>query len=126
MIVKSFKWLLVWLLLLLPAHSVCAQKAVPRYRVAACDWMMLKRQKLGEFALARQIGADGVELDMGPLGKRRLFDNKLRDRREAEVFRCTADSLGVAVASVAMSGFFAQSFITRDNYRELIQDCSSP
>lgn len=123
MIVKSFKWLLVWLLLLLPAHSVCAQKAVPRYRVAACDWMMLKRQKLGEFALARQIGADGVELDMGPLGKRRLFDNKLRDRREAEVFRRTADSLGVAVASVAMSGFFAQSFITRDNYRELIQDC---
>ena len=31
-----------------------------RYRVAACDWMMLKRQKIGEFKLAREIGADGV------------------------------------------------------------------
>ena len=25
-----------------------------QYRVSACDWMMLKRQKLGEFQLANQ------------------------------------------------------------------------
>lgn len=102
----------------------CAQ-ASPRYRVAACDWMMLKRQKLGEFGLARQIGADGVELDMGPLGKRVLFENKMRDAREAARFRRTADSLGVAVPSVAMSGFFAQSFIKRANYMDLVADCIS-
>ena len=53
--------------------------AQPQYRVAACDWMMLKRQKLGEFQLARDIGADGIEMDMGPLGQRPAFDNKLRD-----------------------------------------------
>ena len=94
-----------------------------RYRVAACDWMMLKRQKLGEFQLAREIGADGVEMDMGPLGQRVLFDNKLRDEHFQQLFRHTADSLGIKVPSLAMSGFFAQNFLKRDNYRDLIDDC---
>ena len=94
-----------------------------RYRVAACDWMMLKRQKLGEFKLASEIGADGVEMDMGPLGQRILFDNKLRDPHFQQLFRHTADSIGVNVPSIAMSGFFAQSFLKRENYRDLINDC---
>lgn len=97
--------------------------AQQQYRVAACDWMMLKRQKLGEFQLAHDIGADGVEVDMGPLGKREMFDNKLRDPHFRQLFRRTADSLGIAVPSIAMSGFFAQSLLNRDNYKELINDC---
>ncbi len=97
--------------------------AQSRYQVAACDWMMLKRQKLGEFQLARDIGADGVEMDMGPLGQREQFDNKLREPHFQQLFRHTADSLGVQVPSVAMSGFFAQSFLKRENYLQLIQDC---
>ena len=99
--------------------GVCAQQ----YRVAACDWMMLKRQKLGEFQLAKDIHADGVEVDMGPLGKRVQFENKLREPHFQQLFRHTADSLGIAVPSIAMSGFFAQSFLKRENYKELVQDC---
>ncbi|MBR1547115.1 MAG: TIM barrel protein [Prevotella sp.] len=102
-----------------PAGALAQQ----RYRVAACDWMMLKRQKLGEFQLARDIKADGVEMDMGPLGQRPMFDNKLRDDHFRQLFRRTADSLQIAVPSLAMSGFFAQSFLKRDNYKELIADC---
>ena len=102
--------------------GVCAQQQ-QQYRVAACDWMMLKRQKLGEFQLAKDINADGVEVDMGPLGKRVLFDNKLREPEFQQLFRRTADSLGIAVPSIAMSGFFAQSFLERENYKELIVDC---
>jgi len=99
--------------------DLCAQQ----YRVAACDWMMLKRQKLGEFQLAKDIGADGIEMDMGSLGKRVLFDNKLREPEFQQKFRRTADSLGIEVPSIAMSGFFAQSFLKRENYKDLIQDC---
>ena len=102
--------------------GVCAQQQ-QQYRVAACDWMMLKRQKLGEFQLAKDINADGVEVDMGPLGKRVLFDNKLREPAFQQLFRRTADSLGIAVPSIAMSGFFAQSFLERENYKDLIVDC---
>ena len=119
----SRKVLLAWLLVigywLLPTGLM----AQHRYHVAACDWMMLKRQKIGEFKLAREIGADGVEMDMGPLGQRVLFDNKLRDEHFQQLFRRTADSVGVKVPSVAMSGFFAQDFLKRDNYRDLIKDC---
>ena len=62
MSVRTVANIVLMMLLAMPAVA-------QRYHVAACDWMMLKRQKLGEFALARQLGADGVEMDMGPLGK---------------------------------------------------------
>jgi len=116
--------LLVGIIVVLAALplGMCAQQQ-QQYRVAACDWMMLKRQKLGEFQLAKDINADGVEVDMGPLGKRVLFDNKLREPAFQQLFRRMADSLGIAVPSIAMSGFFAQSFLERENYKDLIVDC---
>lgn len=122
MAVKSLKLIVVSVILLVPFIKTEAQNT-PKYRVAVCDWMILKRQKLGEFALARQINADGVEMDMGPLGNRVLFDNRFRNADDARVFKHTADSLGIEVPSVAMSGFFAQNFITRENYVELLKDC---
>lgn len=110
---------LMIVLLAIPVTGICQQ----RFRIAACDWMMLKRQKLGEFQLAKDIHADGIEMDMGPLGNRPQFDNKLRDPHFQELFPRTADSLGIQVPSVAMSGFFAQSLLKREDYRELVQDC---
>lgn len=114
---------MVLLFTLLNTLPICSQAATPRYRIAACDWMMLKRQKLGEFKLAHELGADGVEVDMGGLGKRVLFDNQLREPQQAEKFQAAARQYGVAVPSMAMSGFFAQSFLTRDNYQDLLKDC---
>lgn len=96
-----------------------------RYKMAACDWMMLKRQKLGEFALSKEIGADGVEMDCGGLGDRDTFDNKFHHRHFRELFRRTADSLQVEVSSVAMSGFYGQSFLTHPFYKGLVEDCLS-
>ncbi|MDE6557307.1 MAG: sugar phosphate isomerase/epimerase, partial [Duncaniella sp.] len=96
-----------------------------RYKVAACDWMMLKRQKLGEFQLSKDLGADGVEMDIGGLGARDTFDNKLHQPHFRVLFRHTADSLGVEVPSIAMSGFFGQSFIEKPTYATLIDDCLS-
>ena len=110
---------LMIVLLTIRVTGICQQN----FRFAACDWMMLKRQKLGEFQLAKDIHADGIEMDMGPLGSRPQFDNKLRDPHFQELFPRTADSLGIEVPSVAMSGFFAQSLLKRENYRELVQDC---
>jgi len=122
MAVKSLKLIVLSVILLVPFLKTESQNT-PKYRVAVCDWMILKRQKLGEFALARQINADGVEMDMGPLGNRVLFDNRFRNAVDANVFKHTADSLGVEVPSIAMSGFFAQNFIIRENYVDLLKDC---
>ena len=93
------------------------------FQVAVCDWMILKRQKIGAFDLAKQIGSDGLELDMGSLGKRDSFDNKLRDPHFQKMFLDKSAQTGIRVSSVAMSGFYAQSFVNHHNYRYLIEDC---
>lgn len=94
-----------------------------RYKVGACDWMMLKRQKIGAFQLMKELGGDGVEMDMGGLGARDTFDNKLHQEHFHLLFPATAKENGVEVPSVAMSGFYGQSFLTHKNYLGLIDDC---
>jgi sugar phosphate isomerase/epimerase len=94
-----------------------------RYRIAVCDWMILKRQKAGAFELARKIGADGLELDMGSLGKRDSFENKLREPHFQELFKEKAKEFDITLSSIAMSGFYAQSLVGRANYLDLIRDC---
>jgi sugar phosphate isomerase/epimerase len=81
-----------------------------RYRVAVCDWMLLKRQTLGAFPLARDCGMDGVEVDMGQLGKRPEFANKLRDPAARRQFLDAARDNGLEICSLAMSAFYGQSF----------------
>lgn len=101
-------------------ESVLAQQ---RYQIGVCDWMVLKRQKLGEFKLAKELGCDGIEMDMGGLGNRNSFDNKMRDPKMVRLFKHTADSFGLKVGAVAMSGFYGQSFAKKESWRWLIQDC---
>jgi sugar phosphate isomerase/epimerase len=95
----------------------------PRYPVAVCDWMILKRQKLGAFALASELGADGVEVDMGGLGQRETFDNALVDPALRKQFLDKARELNLQISSLAMSGFYAQSFAARPNVERIVGDC---
>lgn len=124
MIPKRLLSLLLLALLVFPAYLGISAGG-NRYKVAACDWMMLKRQKLGSFKLMHELGGDGVEMDMGGLGVRDTFDNKFHHRHFRKLFRETADSLVVLVPSVAMSGFYGQSFLTHHNYKALVEDCLS-
>lgn len=122
----NLKYCVIVLILSWVLSPVLAQQANTlshRYKVAACDWMMLKRQKLGEFKLSHEIGADGVEMDMGGLGKRDTFDNKLYQVYFQELFKKTAAEYQIEVPSIAMSGFYGQSFLKHRNYRVLIDDC---
>ncbi|MNJ93835.1 Xylose isomerase-like TIM barrel [compost metagenome] len=94
-----------------------------RYKVAVVDLMILKRQKLSAFQLTKDIGADGVELDMGGLGNRDTFDNKLADPATRKEFMDTAKALNLEICSLAMTGFYAQSLATRPTYQQMIGDC---
>ena len=117
---KQLSTLLAVIACLLLDGTIYAQS---RYQVGVCDWMILKRQKLGAFDLARQMGCDGIELDMGGLGQRDAFDNKLRNPEEAAHFKHVADSVGIVVGAVAMSGFYAQDLTQKPTYMELVNDC---
>lgn len=122
---KSLFWVFV-LMECFPLLAVAAtSQKEQRYKIAVCDWMILKRQKIGSFQLVREMNGDGVELDMGGLGKREVFDNKLREPHFQQLFRETAQKFHLEISSMAMSGFYGQSFLERANYKELIQECLS-
>lgn len=102
---------------------VLAQSKKQRYKVAVIDLMLLKRQKLGAIPLAKEVGADGLEIDMGGLGNRPTFDNKLLIDSIRKQFQAKAKEVGIAFSSVAMTGYYAQSFCQRDSFERSIGDC---
>lgn len=94
-----------------------------RYKVAVADIMILKRQKLGAFQLTKTIGADGVEVDMGGMGPRPTFDNQLTTDSARRQFLDKSKELNVEISSMAMTGFFAQPFATRETAVKATGDC---
>lgn len=94
-----------------------------RYKVAVIDLMILKRQKLGVFQLTKDIGADGVEVDMGGLGNRPTFDNQLLIDSVRQQFLNKAKELHLEIPSLGMTGYYAQSFCQREQFIQSIQDC---
>jgi sugar phosphate isomerase/epimerase len=94
-----------------------------RYKIGVCDWMMLKRQKLGAFPLAKEVEADGVEVDMGSLGQRDTFENALADPGVRKQFLDAAHQNNLEICSLAMSAFYAQSFAERPTVPLMIGDC---
>ena len=109
------------LILLMLASQGLAQTA--RYKVGLIDLMLLKRQKLGAITLTQQIGADGLELDMGGLGKRPTFENQLAKDSIRQIFMDKAKELKLEICSLAMTGYYAQSFCGREEYQQSIRDC---
>jgi L-ribulose-5-phosphate 3-epimerase len=93
------------------------------YKIAVVDLMILKRQKLSAFQLTKDIGADGVEVDMGGLGQRETFDNQLANDSIRQVFLNKAKELNLEIPSLAMTGFYAQSFPERPTAIKAVQDC---
>jgi L-ribulose-5-phosphate 3-epimerase len=105
-------------------NSVKPSIATQRYKIAVCDWMILKRQKLGAFQLTKDIGADGVEVDMGSLGTNDTFISPLTtDAALRRQFLDKARELNLEIPSLAMSGFYAQSFAERATVPRMAQDC---
>lgn len=106
-------------------QSIWAMSATrgQRYKVAVIDLMILKRQKLSAIALTKEIGADGLEVDMGGLGNRDTFDNKFLDEAFRNEYLQAMKDQGVEIASVAMTGFYAQSFAERATYKQMVGDC---
>ena len=91
--------------------------------MAVIDLMILKRQKLSAFQLTKELGADGVEVDMGGLGNRVTFDNKLLIDSVRQQFLAKAKELNLEIPSLAMTGYYAQSFCQREHFIQSIQDC---
>jgi sugar phosphate isomerase/epimerase/dienelactone hydrolase len=105
------------------ADEIQKAKSDQRYKIGLIDLMLLKRQKVGAITLTGQLKADGVEVDMGGLGTRPTFDNQLLIDSIRNQFLKTAKENNVEIFSLAMTGYYAQSFCGREEYKRSIEDC---
>ncbi|MET0392887.1 MAG: sugar phosphate isomerase/epimerase family protein [Chitinophagaceae bacterium] len=113
----------LFLLCLLAAPVFSLAQTHHRYRIGLIDLMLLKRQKLGALPLTKQLGADGLEVDLGGLGNRPTFDNQLLNDSVRQQFLDKAKELNIEIFSLAMTGYYAQSFCGRGQYVQSIADC---
>jgi len=109
--------------LMIPNQLLFATEKKNKYKIAVIDLMILKRQKISALPLTKEIGADGLEIDMGGLGDRETFDNKLADQKIRQEYLDKAKELNLEFCSLAMTGFYAQSFAKRPTYQKMVQDC---
>lgn len=118
---KKIAILIIAAALALPYFTIAQN--TQRYKIGLIDLMLLKRQKLGAITLTKQIGADGIEVDMGGLGNRPTFENTLLIDSVRNKFLQTAKENNVEIFSLAMTGYYAQSFCNRTEYKKSIEDC---
>ncbi|WP_300598197.1 sugar phosphate isomerase/epimerase family protein [Niabella sp.] len=116
------KKILLYILILALPFAGMAQKS-QRYKIALIDLMLLKRQKLSALPLAKELNADGIEIDMGGLGNRETFDNKLAIDSIQEQYLQKVKALNLEIPALAMTGYYAQSYCGREHYKESIADC---
>ncbi len=102
------------------AATSSTETAESRYRVGVCDWMILQRQQPAAFVLASRFGAEGICLDMGPLGDNPRFQSVLMDSMRRQVFFDEQEKYGQAIASIGLTGFYAQPFGLRPEFEELV------
>lgn len=118
---KKYITLALTLLLLTPALLYSQENQ--DYKVAVIDLMILKRQKISAIPLANELGADGLEIDMGGLGNRETFDSRLNNDSTRQEYIAKAKEQSIEFCSIAMTGFYAQSFAERPTWQKMIGDC---
>jgi len=76
-----------------------AAPAARSFKIGACDWSLGKRSNPAAFDVAREIGLDGIQVDLGTPAN----DMHLRQADVQETFRAAAQRTGVAMASLAVT-----------------------
>jgi L-ribulose-5-phosphate 3-epimerase len=86
---------------LLPGNDLFASSKGRRFRFGACDWSLGKSGSIEAFGIAKQIGLDGIMVNMGTAA-----DNlHLRQRSLQDAYLAAAKKSGVAISSLAIGEF---------------------
>jgi L-ribulose-5-phosphate 3-epimerase len=68
------------------------------FKIGACDWSLGKRNEPGALDVAKEIGLDGVQVDMGTAKN----DMRLRQPEVQKAYREAAARTGLEIASLGM------------------------
>jgi L-ribulose-5-phosphate 3-epimerase len=69
------------------------------FKIGACDWMLGKRDTTESFDIAKQIGVDGIQVNMGSVQN----DMQLRKPEVQQAYREAAQRTGVPMSSLAIA-----------------------
>jgi L-ribulose-5-phosphate 3-epimerase len=73
--------------------------AVTQLRISACDWSIGKSSDLGAFDVAKEIGLEGIQVNLGNL-KNNLH---LRERSRQQLYVDKSKDTGIAISSLAIA-----------------------
>jgi len=80
--------------------GITESSAMPekKLRIGACDWSIGKSSDLGAFAIAKEIGLDGIQVNLGSEAN----NLHLRERARQQSYLGESARTGVRIASLAM------------------------
>jgi len=79
--------------------SILALPAEKKIRISACDWSIGKSSDPGAFEVAKQIGLEGIQVNMGSLANNLHLREKTRQRLYLEKSKET----GIMISSLALA-----------------------
>ena len=75
-----------------------AQPAKKKMHIGACDWSIGKSSDIGAFEVAKQIGLDGIQVNLGSEAN----NMHLREPDRQKLYRAESHKTGVSIASLAI------------------------
>ena len=81
--------------------TLMAVSSMPAIKIGACDWSLGKASNVEAFDVAKEIGLDGIMVDMGSP------DNDLRIRHAdvQEAYKKASERTGIVISSLALGLF---------------------
>lgn len=81
--------------------TLMAASAMPAIKIGACDWSIGKGSNIGAFDVAKEIGVDGIMVDMGSPDN----DLHIRFKNVQDDYKKASERTGIAISSLALGLF---------------------
>lgn len=94
-----------------PAHE-------KKLRVGACDWSIGKSSDIGAFEVARQIGLQGIQVNLGSDEN----NMHMREKSRQEAYLAESKRTGVAIASLAIAALNSIPYKSEARTEEWVWD----
>lgn len=89
-----------------------------KFKIGACDWSLGKGSNIGAFEIAKQIGLDGIMVDMGNVEN----DLHIRQKEIQENYLKESARTGIAISSLALGIYNRIPFHSDERVQEWVKD----
>lgn len=89
-----------------------------RFFIGACDWSIGKSSDVGAFAVAKQIGLDGIQVNMGSAAN----NMHLRQKEVQDAYKAAAKETGVQIGGLALGEMNNVPYKSDPRAEEWVQD----